>query len=147
MICDWERLRENGTDRARRIWLDRLGMTLSGACAVHCAVMPLLTGILAASGLFWIASEELERMILFSSIAIAAISLIPSYRRHRHALPLACFGFGAICLFSAHAIPASAGWRWIASPGMVLGGVGLVLAHALNLTKNHSLKRHSNGKC
>src|SRR4051812_44216428 len=62
---------------------DKMGATLSIACAMHCVLMPIGIGLLAASGLQWIADARVEYTLLAMTVLIASTTLIASYRR-RH---------------------------------------------------------------
>ncbi len=73
--------------------LDRIGIIASCACAVHCAVMPALLGVLPLLGLSVLA--DAEWMLIVASLLIGAASLLPSYfRHHRRATPLLMFAVG-----------------------------------------------------
>ncbi len=75
--------------------LDRIGIVASCACAVHCAVMPALLGVLPLLGLGVLADERTEWTLIAVSFLIGAASLLPSYfRHHRRATPLLLFAAG-----------------------------------------------------
>ena len=84
--------------------LDKAGAVLSVACALHCVLMPLGIGLLASSGLHWIADTRVEYTILASTVVVACFSLITAYRqRHRKRRCLAMFLLGLSGIFSGHA--------------------------------------------
>jgi len=73
--------------------LDRLGIWVSTACAVHCAALPLL---LTVAGLGWLGDERLEWSIIGLSFLIAGIRLSYSYlRQHRRTDSMLLFALGA----------------------------------------------------
>src|ERR1700694_3209023 len=64
--------------------LDRTGMAVSVVRAIHCAIMPLILGSLAAAGVSWPYNEAVAWTILAASVAIGTAGLHPAYRaRHR----------------------------------------------------------------
>lgn len=56
--------------------LDRAGIVLSSACAVHCALIPFIAGLLPFVGLQFVASEATESLILGASLLLALASLL-----------------------------------------------------------------------
>lgn len=127
----WSRLAGNCS-------LDRVGMWVSGACAVHCATLPLL---IAIAGLGWLGDERLEWTIIGFSFAVASLRLSHSYiREHRHWEPLALFALGALAiLFAKSEISA---WEGAEMLGMTLGGSMIALGHWRNHRRTHSCSTH-----
>jgi len=109
--------------------LDKLGMSASFFCAIHCALMPIAIGILPLFGLAFLTNHAIEDTILVCVFLIASISLLPSYfRLHKkiHAIVIFAVGFGLITL--GHEIEAS----WAEAPMAVIGGLSIALAHWVN---------------
>ncbi len=121
--------------------LDRLGVVASAACGVHCVLAPLAAGVLAAFPLEWAFSRASEAVLLLLTAALAAASLIPSYRnRHRRKSCLWMFAAGVLTLLTAklalHGDPLE--------PAMLAGGAGLIAgAHLANLHFCRSCERCS----
>jgi hypothetical protein len=112
--------------------LDWLGAAASLACAAHCAVMPLLIGLLPFVGLGFLAGEWTEWALAGLSIGVGSLSLIPSYaRKHRQWRPLLLFAFGA-SLIIAVLLFAEEGSHQEA-PAMALGALMIACAHMVNL--------------
>ena len=81
---------------------DGLGAGVSIACAIHCATLPLVFGLLPglqlalrswdsewhglAQWLLW--SHEAERMVVSTVIVFATIVLVRGFLQHRERLPL-----------------------------------------------------------
>lgn len=81
--------------------LDRLGMTTSALCAVHCAAVPLLLTMLPLWGLGFLARPWVELLMISLAVLLGITSLGLSYfRYHRNPLPLIVLviGFGLIAL-------------------------------------------------
>ena len=109
--------------------LDLAGALVAGACAVHCALLPLLFGSLGAWGIGWFASEATGRIVLGVSLVFVTISLIPAFRRHRQRLPLLLVALAvpAFLLAEAATMPRTQTAVWSA-----IGGGLIAVAHLRN---------------
>jgi MerC mercury resistance protein len=111
--------------------LDRLGAAASLVCAVHCASMPLLAGLLPLVGLSFLASDQAEWLLVGLSLGVGILSLAPSYtRKHRQWRPLVLFTFGA-SLIIVVLLSAEEGSR-LEAPAMALGALLIACAHLIN---------------
>jgi hypothetical protein len=111
--------------------LDRIGAAASLACAVHCATMPLLAGLLPLVGMSFLASERAEWLLASLSLGIGGLSLAPSYaRKHRQWRPLLIFTFGASLIIVVRLL-AEEGSR-LEAPVMALGAMLIACAHLIN---------------
>jgi len=115
---------------------DRVGLTASFLCAVHCALVPVLLGVLPALGLNFGGWAEIdEAFVIFASL-LGLTTLTLGWRRHRvvHGwlalLPgLALLWIGVFTHFHdspAHAIM------------MTTGGLLLAGAHFINMRLTHA---------
>jgi hypothetical protein len=66
--------------------LEKLGISLSMACAVHCMAMPVALAFLPSLG-NWV-TEEIELCITLSSLFIAIFVLVKDIRLHKNLLPI-----------------------------------------------------------
>ena len=111
--------------------LDRLGAAASLACAVHCAAMPLLIGLLPLVGLSFLGDKQTEIALAGLSIGVGILSLIPSYaRKHRQWRPLLLFISGAGLIIAVKLLTEE-GSR-LEAPAMVLGALLIACAHIIN---------------
>ncbi len=87
--------------------VDRFGAVASFVCAVHCALLPIVFGVLPALGLAFLADHRIERAFVVFAIALATTSLLFGLRRH-------------------------GSWRafWVLIPGIVLLVTGLVVGES-----------------
>lgn len=111
-----------------KINLDVLGITTSVACAIHCAVLPLLLTSLPVLGINIIDNMAFECLMIFLAFVIGAFSLLHGYRRHhRNYLPLVLFTIGILLLFAKQ--------RWHGYQYWLLpfALVFIISAHVLNL--------------
>jgi tetrahydromethanopterin S-methyltransferase subunit C len=106
---------------------DALGVATSLACAIHCAVLPLVITSLPLFGINLIHNNFFEAGMITLAFFIGSFSLYHGYKKHHHnALPLFVFAAGFICLVSKqfykqHEV-------WILVPAVLL----IISAHFLN---------------
>lgn len=116
---------------------DRVGMTASLLCAVHCALWPLLLALLPTFGLGAGGWVDIDQAFVVFATVLALTTIGLGYRRHR--------AFRAWVLL----VPALAlVWTGAFSPlhdhgamhaaVMVIGGLLLAGAHLLNLRLSHA---------
>jgi hypothetical protein len=83
-----------------RINYDALGIAASVACAIHCAVLPLLLTSLPVFGINIIDHQGFEYMMILLAMSIGFYSLWHGYKKHHHSLtPSLIFSLGIILLF------------------------------------------------
>lgn len=110
--------------------MDRYGMALSIGCAVHCALLPSALTALGTAGMGWIASPELEWLVLVGTFLIGSTRLIQSYLQHRR---LQCLGLFLLGLFAFTLAKAEVFAQENSEPIlMVIGGVLVAAAHFRN---------------
>lgn len=111
--------------------LDQVGIIASGLCALHCLLMPLVIGLLPLIGLSSLADEPTEWALMCLAIALGLWRLLPSFWNHRRWQPLLLLALGAGMFLIARL------WweemRLLETFGVVLGGMLLATAHALNM--------------
>ena len=82
------------------VWksFDRIGMTLSMACAIHCLAMPLLLPLIPLlAGSFWV-GETTELVIVIITLLIAVPTLLRGYLKHRKLTVPAMLALGLLLL-------------------------------------------------
>ncbi len=78
---------------------DFFGMLTSIACAVHCAVLPLLVSSLPVFGINVINNSPFEWLMIFAAFIIGSIAVLHGYRSHHKSLiPFYLFTAGFIFL-------------------------------------------------
>ena len=116
--------------------IDRFGAAASFLCAVHCALLPLLFGVLPALGLAFLSDHRIERAFVAFAIVLATTSLLFGLRRHGSwrafwflipgiGLLIAGMFVGADHADTLHAVLVS------------IGGTLVALSHLVNLRLNH----------
>lgn len=68
-------------------WRDLLGVSASIACAIHCAVMPMVIGYLPLLGLDFLAGESFHQWMALICFSVAIAAFVPGWRKHRRLLP------------------------------------------------------------
>ncbi|HEY8398743.1 MAG TPA: MerC domain-containing protein [Flavihumibacter sp.] len=114
---------------------DALGIATSVACAIHCAILPLMLTSLPIFGTNIIDNEGFEYLMIFIALLIGANALWHGYRRHHHKLsPYILFGLGILLLLGKQF------WHqyqiWFLVPAVAL----IVYAHY----RNYQLCRKAN---
>lgn len=112
--------------RSKINW-DALGITTSLACAIHCAVLPLMLTSLPIFGINIIENVSFEYLMIMLAFAIGLYALYHGYRKHHHNLaPLLVFSIGMVMLFLKQAFHE---WQlWFLVPAVV----AIVYAHYVN---------------
>jgi MerC mercury resistance protein len=108
--------------------VDRLGASASFVCAIHCALMPLAASILPLLGLAFLADRRIEHVVLFVSIALAAISVCWGIRVHKQRRILVLFGAALSFVLSGRFLLEGS----LEAIVVVAGAVLFTCAHLLN---------------
>lgn len=130
--------------RRREGWMARLGAGLSLACAVHCALTPLLVGILPLLGLSFLSEERTEAWLVGAVVVLATGSALWGFKRHGALRAVMAFA-GAVGLLLMG--------RWLGDehplgvPLTIAGGLAIAGAHWLSARlcrtcPNHQAEAH-----
>ena len=80
-------------------FFDRIGISVSFLCAIHCTVLPLLFPLLSLTGIAFIWDPFFEFSLIGIALLVGIPSLLLSYFRvHRNRSPLILFNSGIIIL-------------------------------------------------
>jgi CHASE2 domain-containing sensor protein len=110
-----------------RINWDALGVATSLACAVHCAVLPLVLTSLPIFGVNIIDNHSFEFLMIVLAAAIGGYSLWHGYKKHHHKmLPVSVFLFGMLFLFAKQI------WHQHQVPLLFMAVLFIVAGHWLN---------------
>lgn len=116
-----------------KLWWDKLGITLSAVCLVHCLMLPLAIAALPMVAAQWLQSSSFHTVMALALLPIALLAVVPGLRLHGRASVAAAMVAGLSLLSTA----AFAGERLLSREweiGLTLaGGAILVTAHAVNL--------------
>jgi len=110
---------------------DRAGILVSGACAIHCAALPFVAGLLPVIGLRHFTDERAEWWLVALTAAIGAIGHASAYRRHhRHAGPAVLFVVAVALIVGARL---TLGDTLMEPAALALGGLMAAAAHWANI--------------
>jgi hypothetical protein len=103
------------------VGLDRAGMSASLACAIHCAIVPLLLAALPAIGLAWLDSAWVDWSMVSIALAIALRAHFVGYQLHRRCRPAAAALAGVVILVTTLCfLKGSANHHYIQASGAVI---------------------------
>ena len=78
---------------------DAIGITSSLACAIHCAILPLLLSSFPVFGINIIENHRFEYFMIFFAFIIGAFAFFNGFtKHHRNILPFIVFGIGILLL-------------------------------------------------
>jgi MerC mercury resistance protein len=113
-----------------------LGMSASLACAVHCAVLPLLLAALPAIGLAWLDSAWVDWTMVALAAVIALRAHRGGFRLHRSCLPSAVAVAGLLAIVTTICLlKGSASHHYVQASGAVV------------VASSHFLNRHLCRNC
>jgi hypothetical protein len=117
-----------------RAWqtADRFGAVASFLCAIHCAALPFVLALLPLVGLEFLADVRFERAFVMFACALALMTLVNGYRRHRRPVPLT-LAFPGLALLLLGVTVAERYPLALHSVLVTCGGVLLASAHFVNL--------------
>ncbi|NMP17176.1 MULTISPECIES: MerC domain-containing protein [unclassified Thalassotalea] len=123
--------------------LDRLGITATSLCALHCILLPVLLPVLSLLGLEAWASHEAEHMFLFATLVLGSVALFSGFKRyHRKIYPFYLLFLGGFIYWHKHSVDESV------QPLMIIvGAVLLVAAHVVNLKLCNNCRSCSDHEC
>lgn len=106
---------------------DALGVTVSVACAIHCAILPLAISSLPLFGINIIENPLFEYGMIALAFVVGSYSLYHGFKKHHHSwLPFILFSFGMFFLIIKQVFH---DWHlYLLVPAVVL----IILSHFLN---------------
>lgn len=119
---------------------DRLGIAASLACAIHCALLPLLFTSLPIFGINVIQNKTFEIFMVVLAFAIGSYSLYHGWKKHhRSVLPIIVFSIGFIFLVLKLFLAEFE--NWLLLPAVT----GIVSAHVINY-RACKVEQHTHGE-
>ena len=114
---------------------DAFGIATSLACAIHCALLPLIMSSLPLFGINIIHNIVFEYLMIFLAFIVGAYSLYHGYKGHHHSFfPIIIFSIGILFLLLKQAFH---GFQiWLLIPAVIC----IITAHLTNykLCRNHN---------
>lgn len=124
--------------------LDQVGIFFSGACTIHCLLIPILT-FLAPALTSYFENEWIHLTSLFFIIPIAALSFVRQRKIHGHHIPLVLGLLGITILLSSFLFELISHLhiKGFELTFTIIGSLFLITAHIQNIK---SLKSYYKGK-
>lgn len=118
---------------------DALGIATSLACAIHCALLPLILTSLPLFGVNIIENLSFELFMIFLAFCIGSYSLYHGWKKHHHRLlPLVIFFLGMLLLLGKQI------WHsyqyWFLLPAVLLIISGHYINYRFSRVHNHAHK-------
>lgn len=119
---------------SHRAWhhADRVGATASLLCAIHCALLPLVIGLLPLIGLEILADPEVEFAFVLCACVLASLTIVHAWLGHRDPRALRLLLPGIVLLLLGQAIGHDS-IEWLHAGLMACGGTLVASAHIVNL--------------
>jgi len=123
--------------------LDRIGITATSLCALHCIMLPILLPALPLLGLNFLADHAWEHVFLGITAILGTFALYSGYKRyHQQRYPFYLLAAGIVIYWLKHDFSESV------QPFFIFFGASLIVsAHFINLKLCNNKKRHSQNNC
>lgn len=115
---------------------DKLGATLSFACALHCALQPILLAVLPLLGLGFLMNERLETAFLVFSVILATYSVASGARHHGQKQAFPVLALGILCIGMSRV------WEAYEPALAIVGALSIVAAHVYNMKLHQRYHQH-----
>lgn len=126
----------------RKVNWDVVGAATSLACAIHCALLPLLLTSLPLFGINIINNLQFEFGMILLAFAIGAYSLYHGWKKHHHRwLPFIVFSIGMALLVCKQL------WHNYQLVFLIPAVVLIITAHFLNYRLCRSCSTEMKGAC
>lgn len=106
----------------KKINWDALGITTSLACAIHCAVLPLIMSSLPILGINIIENEPFEYFMIALAFVVGCYALTHGFKKHHHNFfPLLIFSAGILFLIFKQVFHSLHLWLLVPSVILIVG--------------------------
>ncbi len=114
---------------------DRIGMTLSGLCLIHCVATTILVTLVSAAG-GWLVDPHIHEYGLIVALGFGALALWKGIVEHGYLQPAAFGGLGLGIMAGSLSLPHGNGEMVYTMVGVAL----LALGHDLNIRASSRLR-------
>jgi hypothetical protein len=123
--------------------LDRIGITATSLCALHCILLPVLLPALPLLGLSFLADHAWEHVFLIFTALLGGVALFSGYKRyHRKRYPFYLLILGVVIYWIKHDYSVEA------EPYFIFAGASLIIAaHFINLKLCNNHKKCTDNQC
>lgn len=111
---------------------DRVGVWASLACALHCALLPVVILLLPTLGLGLVGGLDVDQVFVVFATLLGVVTLTLGYRRHRDASAWALLLAGLVLVWISTFTSLHTHSLWHTGM-MVVGGLLIAAAHLANI--------------
>ncbi|GHE94180.1 MerC domain-containing protein [Thalassotalea profundi] len=123
--------------------LDRIGITATSLCALHCILLPVILPALPLLGFGFLADHVWEHVFLILTAILGSIAMLSGFKRyHRKLYPFYLLILGVVVYWQKHDF-SEAAQPYI----IVLGAVLIIGAHFLNIKLCNNCKPCETSEC
>ncbi len=123
--------------------LDRLGITATSLCALHCILLPVILPVLPLLGLSFLADHAWEHVFLIITGILGSIAMLSGFKKyHRRLYPLYLLLIGLTVYWMKHDFSEAV------QPFMIaIGASCIVAAHLINIKLCNSCRKCIDDGC
>jgi hypothetical protein len=123
--------------------LDRIGITATSLCALHCILLPVLLPALPLLGLSFLADHAWEHVFLLITAILGTVALFSGFKKyHRRLYPFYLLFLGVGIYWIKHDFSEA-----IQPYFIIIGASLIVAAHIINLKLCNSCKQCTDEGC
>lgn len=123
--------------------LDRIGITATSLCALHCILLPVILPALPLLGLSFLADHTWEHVFLIITGLLGTVAMMSGFKKyHRRLYPLYLLMFGLIVYWMKHDFAENLQPFFI-----IVGSSCIVAAHFINLKLCNNCKKCPDESC
>lgn len=123
--------------------LDRIGITATSLCALHCILLPVILPALPLLGISFLADHMWEHVFLVVTAVLGSIAMFSGFKRyHKKLYPFYLLILGVVIYWQKHDFSES-----IQPVFIVIGATLIVAAHIINIKLCTSCKQCNEHEC
>jgi uncharacterized membrane protein len=123
--------------------LDRIGITATSLCALHCILLPILLPMLSLLGLSFLADHTWEHIFLLMTALLGTVALYSGFKRyHKRLYPFALLYLGLGLYWLKHNFSSELELFFI-----IIGASLIISAHFINIKLCNSFKECDGQRC
>ncbi|WP_440874787.1 MerC domain-containing protein [Thalassotalea sp. PLHSN55] len=123
--------------------LDRLGITATSLCALHCILLPVILPALPLLGLSFLADHAWEHVFLLVTGILGSIAMFSGFKRyHRRLYPFYLLMIGLVVYWLKHDFS-----EQVQPLMIVIGATFIVAAHIINIRLCNACKTCTDEGC
>jgi hypothetical protein len=123
--------------------LDRIGITATSLCALHCILLPVILPLLPLLGLGFLADHTWEHVFLLLTATLGTVAIYSGFKHyHKRLYPIYLLYLGVIIYWVKHDFSPAL------EPFFIIGGSSFIIAaHFVNIKLCNSCKQCEDKAC